>query len=316
MPTEFEFIRNLKDKYGLNRVGDDCAVLPKNSKADLVITADMLVEDIDFRLKWTTPEHIGHKALAVSLSDIAAMGGTPKWAILSIAVPAEVWDGGFVDRFYEGWFKLAQQHNVELVGGDVSRSSAKIVIDSIVGGETVKGHAVLRSGARPGDFIFVTGSVGGAAGALELLESGVSYAESRGKKRRLLERQLCPTPQIEAGQHLSSRKLASSMIDISDGLGADLYHICDSSSVGAVINLDAIPVDGDLDSFSILEKRAFAIGGGEDFELLFTSKREEIFDPKLPLIHRIGVVTANVGIVELVTDDSRSLLPRIGYRHF
>ncbi len=316
MPTEFEFIRNLKDKYGLKRVGDDCAILPKDSKADLVITADMLVEDVDFRLKWTSPEHIGHKALAVSLSDVAAMGGTPKWAMLSIAVPAGVWDEGFVDRFYEGWFKLAERHNVELVGGDVSRSSAKIVIDSIVGGEAVKGRAVLRSGAKPGDSIFVTGSVGGAAGALELLESGVSYTESRGKKRRLLERQLCPTPQIAIGHYLSSRKLASAMIDISDGLGADLYHICDSSGVGAVIDLDAIPVDEDLDSFSIVEKRAFAIGGGEDFELLFTSRQENICDPTLPPIHRIGIVTANGGIVELVTDDSRAVLPRIGYSHF
>lgn len=316
MPTEFEFIRNLKDKYGLKRVGDDCAVLPKNTKADLVITADMLVEDVDFRLKWTTPEHIGHKALAVSLSDVAAMGGNPKWAMLSLAVPTDVWDGGFVDRFYEGWFNLAKRHNVELVGGDVSQSSTKIVIDSIVGGEAVKGRAILRSGAKPGDSIFVTGSVGGAAGALELLESGVSYAESRGKKRRLLERQLCPTPQIATGQYLSSRKLASAMIDISDGLGADLYHICDSSGVGAVIDLDALPVDEDLESFSIVEKRAFAIGGGEDFELLFTSKREKVFDPKLPPIHRIGVVTANAGIVELVTDNSRAVLPRIGYRHF
>ncbi len=316
MPTEFEFIRNLKAKYGLNRVGDDCAILPKDAKSDLVITADMLVEDIDFRLDWATPEFVGHKALAVSLSDIAAMGGSPKWAMLSIAIPSDTWQGTFVDQFYEGWFNLAREHSVELVGGDVSRSPAKIVIDSVVVGETVKGKSVFRSGAQPGDSIFVTGSVGGAAGGLELLESGLSYSTSRGKRRRLLERQLCPTPRVAAGKYLSSRSLATSMVDISDGLGSDLYHICDSSGVGAVINLDAIPVDEDLDSFSIVEKRAFAIGGGEDFELLFTSKRENIIAQKLSPIHRIGVVTANAGIVELVTDGSRQILPRIGYRHF
>src|SRR5215203_4145744 len=115
MPSEFEFIRNIKEKYGLRNVGDDCAVLPKDSNTDLIITADMLVEDIDFRLDWTTPEMLGHKALAVSLSDIAAMGGTPKWAMLSIGIPADVWDGKFVDKFYTGWFALAREHKVELI---------------------------------------------------------------------------------------------------------------------------------------------------------------------------------------------------------
>src|SRR5687767_4508145 len=108
MRSEFEFIRNIKEKYALKRVGDDCAVLPKDPKTDFVVTADMLVEDVDFRLQWTTPELLGHKALAVSLSDIAAMGATPKWAMLSIGLPESVWKGTFLDRFYLGWFDLAE----------------------------------------------------------------------------------------------------------------------------------------------------------------------------------------------------------------
>src|SRR5688572_21180664 len=166
MRSEFEFIRNIKGKFDLNRVGDDCAVLPKDSRSDLVITADMLVEDIDFRHDWTTPELLGAKALAVSLSDIAAMGATPKWAMLSIGIPEPVWTGRFVDKFYDGWFALARHHEVDLVGGDVSRTPDKIVIDSIVAGEVAKGKAIMRSRARPGDSIFVTGALGGAAAGL------------------------------------------------------------------------------------------------------------------------------------------------------
>src|SRR6188474_2717660 len=125
MKSEFEFINDLKIRYSLSSIGDDCAILPKDERSDLLVTADMLVEDIDFRLEWTTPECLGHKALAVSLSDIAAMGGTPTWALLSIAVAENLWKTGFVDRLYTGWSELAAKHNVELVGGDVSRSPDK-----------------------------------------------------------------------------------------------------------------------------------------------------------------------------------------------
>jgi thiamine-monophosphate kinase len=311
MRTEFEFIRNIKEKYGLKRVGDDCAVLPKDRKTDLVITADMLVEDIDFRLAWTTAEFLGAKALAVSLSDIAAMGATPEWAMLSIGIPKRIWNTSFVDKFYDGWTTLAKHHGVELIGGDVSRSPDKIVIDSIVAGEVPKGKAVLRSGASPGDSIFVTGALGGAAAGLILLESGVRYAKASGKRRGLMERQLRPVPRVEAGKYLIRRNLATSMIDISDGLGADLHHLCDASGVGARIDIDAIPYDENLDATA----RDVRLGG-EDFELLFTSPRKQISGPTLPAITRIGEVTANAGMVELVTGKVSRIFPRTGYRHF
>src|SRR5690606_17411987 len=149
-----------------------CAVLPFDGENDLLITSDLLAEDIDFRLDWTTPELLGHKALAVSLSDIAAMGGEPSWALLSIGVPENLWDGDFLDRFYEGWHFLAHQHGVELIGGDVSRVGDKLVIDSTVLGKVARGKAIPRSGAKVGDAIYVTGSLGGAAAGLRLLESG------------------------------------------------------------------------------------------------------------------------------------------------
>ena len=313
MRSEFEFIRNIKEKYDLGRVGDDCAVLPLDARNDQVVTADLLVEDIDFRLEWTKPEDLGFKALAVSLSDIAAMGGRPKWAFLSIGVPARIWRSTFVDKFYAGWFALAREHGVELAGGDVSRTPDKIVIDSIVMGHTPRGKAVRRSGARPGDSIFVTGSLGGAAAGLALLESGT---KAQGKQRRLIARHLRPTPRVEVGLHLGRRGLASSMIDISDGLSADLHHLCDESSVGARIYLDALPVDRDLDGIDERSINKFVLSGGEDFELLFTSKRKTFSHAGSTPITRIGEVTSEPGIVELVSKTKVTLLPRIGYRHF
>src|SRR5688500_12282850 len=125
MVNEFEFIQNIKSKFRLKHVGDDCAVLPKDDSIDSLLTADLLIEDIDFRLEWTTPEFLGHKALAVSLSDIAAMGGSPKWSMLSLGVSEKLWKSDFLDRFYNGWFELAAQYDVELVGGDISRSPDK-----------------------------------------------------------------------------------------------------------------------------------------------------------------------------------------------
>ncbi len=316
MRTEFEFIRNIKEQYGLNRVGDDCAVLPKDSKTDLVITADLLVEDVDFRLRWTKAEFLGHKALAVSLSDVAAMGATPKWAMLSIGVPKSVWKGKFIDNFYGGWFMLAKQYGVELIGGDVSESTDKLVIDSIVVGEVAKGQAVLRSGAKPGDSIFVTGTLGGAAGGLELLESGLRTASAGKEKSRLIERQLRPNARVEMGMYLSKRNRANAIIDISDGLAADLHHLCEASRVGAEIEIDRIPIDENLDGTDRAAKLKFALGGGEDFELLFTSDRKTFSGSKLPPITRVGVVTENVGTLEVIDGERRSILPAFGYRHF
>src|SRR5436190_19848048 len=125
MKSEFGFINDLKSRFSLDKIGDDCAVLPKDAKTDLLVTADLLVEDVDFRLEWTTPEFLGHKALAVSLSDIAAMGGRPVWSMLSIGIPERLWWTDFVKRFYEGWAALAAKYEVELVGGDISRSTDK-----------------------------------------------------------------------------------------------------------------------------------------------------------------------------------------------
>jgi thiamine-monophosphate kinase len=313
MLSEFDFIQNIKKKYALNHVGDDCAVLPKDAETDLLVTADILVEDIDFRLDWTTPEFLGHKALAVSLSDIAAMGGSPEWAMLSIGVPQNLWTGDFLDRFYEGWRALADRFGVELVGGDISRSSDKFVVDSIVGGNVAKGRSVLRSTARPGDSIFVSGSLGGAAGGLKLLEAGQPNKSLGESANLLIERQLKPEPRVELG--LMIREFASAMIDVSDGFSSDLTHLCKESNAGALI--EDIPVDPNLfESFDDEVAYDLALNGGEDFELLFTVSHEKKFELKILPVTRVGVITPNAAKIELIRGEVKTDLEPKGYRHF
>ncbi len=317
--NEFEFINNLKERYGLTHVGDDCAVLPKDDSTDLLITSDLMVEDIDFKLDWTITELLGHKALAVSLSDIAAMGGRPIWAMLSMGIPDLIWNSDLPARFIKGWSVLAAIFDVELVGGDISRSPDNFFVDTTVGGGVPKGTGVLRSGAKPGDGIYVTGPLGGAAGGLRLLESGVrTGAAANADEEALIMKQLRPLPQIRIGDDLRTRELAHAMIDISDGLSSDLAHICSSSQVGAVINANDLPFEAELINLtgSIDAMLELVLHGGEDFELLFTADDEKISKSGIGEIFRIGEITANVGIIELIRDDERLKLSAEGFRHF
>lgn len=320
--TEFEFIETVRRRYALQKIGDDCAVLPKDSKTDLVVTTDLLVEDIDFRLDWTTPEFVGHKALVVSLSDVAAMGAKPVWAMLSIGVPGKIWKTDFVERFYDRYARLAKKFNVEIVGGDVSKTPDKIVFDSIVAGEVERGKAVLRSTAEVGDLIFVSGNLGGAAAGLRLLEQGVRYETARAWQSRLLEKQLTPFPQDHAARTLVEKNLATAMIDLSDGLSSDLAHLCRASKVGAKIFADRIPFHKKLNSMtkSFDEKLDYALNGGEDYELLFTVNPKKNFrlkkEPNLSQFSLVGETTANAGIIELIRDEKSEILPPKGFRHF
>src|SRR5829696_9681054 len=182
--SEFDFINSLRQRAGsltsqslIAGIGDDAAVFRSATGKETVITADLVVEDIDFRRTTTPPYLLGHKALAVSLSDLAAMGSRPLWSLVSIGVPEDVWQTDFADRMYNGYLDLATRYGVQLIGGDTSRAHEHIVIDSIAIGECSAGMAVKRAGATPGDPIFVTGSLGAAAAGLRLIERGAHLAE-------------------------------------------------------------------------------------------------------------------------------------------
>lgn len=332
MKSEFEFIESAEKLVNKLRkvppmskvgIGDDCAVLPKDSKTDLVLTADLLIEEIDFRLDWTKPEFIGHKSLAVSLSDAASMGAKPIWAMLSVGIPAKIWKTDFGEKFYDGYLRLANKFEVELIGGDISKSPDKIVIDSIVGGEVKKNKAILRSGAKIGDLIFVTGELGGASGGLKLLQEGFRHKSSEKIWRKhLILKQLSPYPRVSDGLFLSENNLANSMIDLSDGLSSDLMHICRASKVGAKIFADMVPFDKKLKPLAeTFEKKIeFALNGGEDFELLFTVSKKKFLPLENEFKKRnfslIGEVTSNAEIIELIDNEKVTTLQPKGFRHF
>ncbi|HET9711316.1 MAG TPA: thiamine-phosphate kinase [Pyrinomonadaceae bacterium] len=333
MKGESDFIDALQKRVAAKSqsliagIGDDAAVFRSTAGKETVITADLLVEDIDFRRTTTPPYLLGHKALAVSLSDIAAMGARPLWSMISIGVPEDVWQTDFVERLYDGLLDLANRYGVQLIGGDTSRTTENIVIDSIVAGEATAGTSVLRSGASAGDQIFVTGSLGAAAAGLRLIERGAHLAEQNlgdedsQKLDHILLRQLRPEPRVGWGIVLGEERLATSMIDLSDGLSSDLNRVCTASGVGASIDSSLLPIDErvtELCGRRALDPLQLALHGGEDFELLFTVKTGDV--SKLPRrvdgveIKRIGEITSE-GVK--ITEGARiwELKPG-GWKHF
>src|SRR5580692_3214723 len=223
-------------------IGDDCAVLRllsrgKKNERDTLVTTDFTLEGIHFRRDWHSPESVGHRCLARGLSDIAAMGGDPVAAFLSLAVPAKV-SQPWIHRFMRGLLALARKHGVTLSGGDTAESPVGILADIVVVGSVPQGKALLRSGARPGDFIYVTGELGGSAAALRAMTKNPKLKLNP----RDYPRHFFPEPRIELGQVLREKGSASAMIDTSDGLSTDLAHICEESGVGAAVLAEAIPI--------------------------------------------------------------------------
>lgn len=336
--SEFDFIASLRQRVtasGLKNesllagIGDDAAVFRSSAGKETVVTADLLVEDIDFRRTTTPPFLLGHKALAVSLSDIAAMGARPLWSLISIGVPEDVWQTKFVDQFYDGLLELANHYGVQLIGGDTSRTNESIVIDSVVAGECAAARAVMRSGASPGDQIFVTGSLGAAAAGLRLIERGAHLAEQNladedsQKLDHVLIRHLRPEPRVGWGIVLGEERLATAMIDLSDGLSSDLTRLCDASGVGALIDSSLLPIDNrvvELCGRRALDPLQLALHGGEDFELLFTVKSEDAV--RLPRrvdgveIKRIGAMTNAIEGVKISEGPRIWDLKPGGWKHF
>ena len=282
------------DKTVVQGVGDDAAVVKWTKDKYLLYTCDMLIEDVHFKLKKAAPFQIGWKALARNISDIAAMGGVPRYAVVSIGLDPEL-PVSFFDGIYKGMERVAKRFKVNIVGGDMARSK-KLVIDVSLIGEVEKKNLVLRSGAKRGDLILITGAVGGS----------------------IKGRQLNFIPRIDEARGLVKNFRINSMIDVSDGLALDLWRILDASNAGARIYKNLIPVSGRADSF---EK---AITDGEDFELLFTMSIDEarrFFKRALPIMKTpvtlIGEITDERYGYKLVEEDGKvKTLAVRGYTHF
>ena len=267
---EFRLIDRIRDRTALARedvrlgIGDDAAVLAVPAGQHLAVAIDTLVEGVHFP-QGTAPRDVGWKALAVNLSDLAAMGAAPAWALLALTLPEG--DPAIVDGLAEGFAQLARDHGVALVGGDTTRGP--FCLSVAVHGFVPPGQALARSGACAGDAVFVTGSLGGAAGGLRLVQGSVSFDPDNEAHLSLRERLDRPTPRVRAGVAL--RAHASACIDVSDGLLADLGHLCAASGVGAELDLDALPSLPALrEVFGHATARELALTGGDDYELCFT----------------------------------------------
>lgn len=264
-------------------IGDDCALLAPKPGEEIAVTTDLSIAGRHFRLDWHPPEVVGYRTLARGLSDLAAMGARPLAAFLSLGLPLELTQAkgrkpSWLDRFFEGFLSLAHAQKTPLAGGDLAESPLAVA-DIVLIGAVPSGRALLRSGARAGDVIYVTGAVGGAAAGLERLSALAATSMKPSKSRRstppsipkkmaeAIAAHFYPQPRLAQGAWLQSKGLATSAIDLSDGLSTDLAHLCEESGVSAEIDAASLPIAPG----ATLEQ---ALHGGEDYELLFTAPAE------------------------------------------
>jgi thiamine-monophosphate kinase len=286
---EFELIKHFFTKQIVKRkdvvlgIGDDCAVLAPIANQNIVVTTDTLVAGVHFPFD-TSPRAIGHKAVAVNLSDIAAMGAKPSWLSLALTLPDI--DEPWLIEFCEGVFELCEFYNVELIGGDTTQGPLSITITAQ--GLTPEGSYLSRSGAKSGDWLYVTGELGDAALALQQITGRVDLEP---QFIDIIRNKLdYPKPRVLAGQTL--REYASSAIDLSDGLIADLGHICQASNVGANVVLDALPLSTIMrDSLLADDAITLALSGGDDYELLFTVSEDNKVGMETAMSHAGTAVT-------------------------
>jgi thiamine-monophosphate kinase len=335
-PGELAIIRHIRGRAGRSvskavrlGIGDDCALLRPRSGYELAVTTDLTIAGTHFRLDWHTPESAGHRALARGLSDLAAMGALPLAAFLSLGLPRELahpkgrWATSWAARFLDGLLALAREFKIPLAGGDLSETPVPLA-DIVLIGWVPAGKALLRSTARAGDLLYVTGVLGGGAASLPFLDrmAKVTKAGRMGLDPRrvpknlepLLTRHFWPEPRIAQGLRLRSKGLASAAIDLSDGLSTDLTHLCEESRVAAEIDTALLPVHpgANLD---------YALHGGDDYELLFTASPDARIPKKIGgvTITRIGRILPerrNRPAVTILTPHGRQALRPRGWEHF
>jgi thiamine-monophosphate kinase len=312
--NEFDLIEHIRARAATRGdvvfgIGDDAAILQPPPGKQLVVTTDTLNISVHFP-EATQPQDIGWKSLAVNLSDLAAMGAQPAWCTLSLSLPKA--DVQWLDGFMDGFLQLAAQHNIALIGGDTTRGSLSVAVTAM--GFVENGCALRRDGAKVGDDIWVTGTLGDAAAALQALFAGAAVDRSL---RERLER---PTPRVAAGLLLAN--LANSCIDISDGLLADVGHICERSNVGAQIEIEKLPASPALLRFAHAMRIPWQTSNGDDYELCFTaapSLRDEIrraLDSIATPCARIGQIVAGQGVRALNANGDEWQPPGAGFDHF
>ncbi|HVF88841.1 MAG TPA: thiamine-phosphate kinase [Blastocatellia bacterium] len=334
MSGEFQIISKIRARVRPGErvivgVGDDAAVIRHEGATDLLACCDLMIEGVHFRLDWMPRHLVGRKALAVTLSDVAAMGGVPRFALVSIALPG-AGSTELADEVMRGIIEMAEASGVSIIGGDTSGSPGALFIDTSVIGECGRGRAVTRGGARPGDRVFVTGSLGASMLGLTLLQHGhrldqftkdeVSPSHPNMVLKALLKH-LSPGPRLKEGRLIGEASIATAMIDVSDGLSGDLSHILEESRCGAVIEAGALPIAECVKTLAAagmkIDPLGLALHGGEEYELVFTVPREECgrmlelsksFDEPVTMIGEIverrGLYLNRDGALEVVAPSS------------
>ena len=320
---EFPFLRRLRERLPRTNqdkrvdlgVGDDCAAL--SLPGTTVITTDAMIEGVHFKSEWMPAFMLGQKAFEVNASDVAAMGGRPAFALLSLGIPQE-YEVAHLDTFFDGFLKASQAYGTGVIGGNMTSAPVLMISVSMLG-DTPYGY-VTRSGARTGDDIYVTGTLGDASIGLQILNGEVGEGVAVADLERLKSRFLCPTARVLAGLALAADRVATAMIDISDGLLQDLTHICEASKVGANIDAERLPVSSDYEAVMGRGEPVEALAGGENYELLFCGAPEnqaqiqKISSSGECAITRVGkVVSASEGI--LVSHDNQ-IFPASHFRGF
>ncbi len=307
------FARSMVSGDVVTGIGDDCAIVNPPADKQLVMSIDTMVEGVHFP-SGTSAERIGVRVMCAALSDLAAMGAQPLWFTLALTLPEA--DPDWVSAFADGMFSIAQRHECCLIGGDTTRGPLTITVQ--VHGSVQKGKALRRSGARPDDLIYVTGNLGDAGAALAVLQKELTV--SPGVSGYLMKRFFAPTPRIHEGELLVD--LASSAIDVSDGLGADLQKICQASAVGALVDVARLPISEHWRDYVAEDKRlGWALSAGDDYQLCFTVPREHVArlegwikEGRL-LASAIGKITSKQDLL-LVKNNKPYDTARMGFNHF
>lgn len=335
---EFPLIRGLAHRFArrapglIQGIGDDAAVVEPTSRSWWHITTDLLAEGIHFNFKSATPESIGYRAAMANLSDLAAMGATPRYLLISLAIPRTL-ASSHIFKLYSGLMNACRRDRVALIGGDTSASEAGLFLNITLIGTTPTRRALFRHGAQVNDLIYVTGTLGDSLAGLRLLmplhkahrSRKNRLALSASHQRFLIDRHLHPTARVSEGQWLNLKRLATSAIDLSDGLSGDLRHLCDASQVGAEVELEKLPISAACRAYGKAAGRSpvqLALSGGEDYELLFTAapgSRSTIEQQARARGYRvtcIGTIRSKRFGIRMSSDGKRQLLPVTSYEHF
>ena len=312
--SEFSLIKRIREIIEIEKgnvvvgPGDDTAVLKGPADKYLLFTCDSLVENIHFSLDYTNPQDLGWKALAVNVSDIAAMGGLPTYAIISLILNRKI-NEEWVNKLYEGFQKFIKEYPVSLVGGNISRSKSSVVVDIAMLGEVEKDRLTRRSNAKIGDLIVVTGTLGDSKASMKILKKG-------GNNPFLSRRHLRPNPRLKEIRKITSKVKLNSLIDISDGFTQDLFRVLEESKVAASVDISKIPLSSQLKKFAKDKALDFALVGGEDYELLFTLSKKEA--KKLPSKVSGTALTVIGEIIKgkpKIFIDNKEMVPK-GFNHF